>query len=92
MEQIARREVKTRKPHRCFGCGTLYPHGTDMSVVVESEKGRAESTYWCEVCEEVMSRTFEYGDTCSPGDLYAGDPAYWREVKREIEAQKGRED
>ena len=93
MEQIAKRKVKTRKPHRCFGCGTMYPHGTTMSVVVESQRGKAESTYWCEVCVKVISRTFDdVEDTFYPGDVYAGDPAYWKEVKQKIEAQKGRED
>lgn len=87
MADILRWETrKIRKPHRCFGCGKVYPPGTQMANAAYADDGSVDSCYWCETCEEYMHRYFEYGDETGPGEIYANDPEQWERLKAELEA------
>lgn len=83
--------IITRKPHRCFGCNEVYPGGTGMKRESVKDGNTVFTAYLCETCEEVIARTFEYGDEFGQGDLYDGDSDYWNEVNRELQAAKGGE-
>lgn len=88
MSEILHWEQRTtRKPHRCFGCGKVYPAGSKMIHAAYTDGGRADSCYWCETCNEYMNRFFEYGDEVGPGEIYDNDPEGWDALKAEMEAQ-----
>ncbi len=53
------KEVKIRKPRKCWGCGTFFDIGRLMKCVVCVENGDFSTTYWCEVCDAYLS---ENGD------------------------------
>lgn len=46
--------VVTRKPHKCFGCITVFPKGTEMQYQfsVHSNKYDGGSAYLCMKCLE----------------------------------------
>ena len=62
MTVIDQATVRTRKPHRCWGCGRLYGPGTDMRTTVTADGGRLTRAYWCPICMTVMA-------TWTPADL-----------------------
>jgi hypothetical protein len=43
--------VITRVPHRCWGCGDLYPPRSRMTEAVSVDMGKIGSTYWCDRCD-----------------------------------------
>ena len=77
--------VKTRKPHRCWGCGKSYPARTEMISAAYADGGTVFGCYWCETCEEYIHQHFESGDECGYGDIYANDPEGWEALKKETE-------
>ena len=62
MDIISSKTVKTRKPHKCWGCCKEYPAGTKMEVVVSVDGGRIASVYWCDECKR-LSTQLPYWDT-----------------------------
>lgn len=87
MSDILRwQERKTRKPHKCFGCGKEYPAGSKMVNAAYVDGGSVFSDYLCPVCEEYMRRNFEPGDETGYGEIYGGDPDGWNALKAEMEA------
>ena len=83
---VSAKEVTTRKPHVCWGCGLKYPPGTRMGAVT-AVYDAIETTYWCPVCQEYWDR-HEYGDEVMFGGLRRGDPEGWEAIRQELE-QKG---
>ena len=59
-EQIAAKQVKTRKEHRCFGCLTKFPAGTSMSAETNVGDGHIYTIYICDGCKEFMSKYHEW--------------------------------
>lgn len=55
---ISAKWVKTRKPHRCFGCAREFPAGSEMRFDVYVDD-RISNAYLCETCIEVIQ---EYGN------------------------------
>jgi hypothetical protein len=78
----------TRKPHRCFGCGKVYPVGSKMIDAAYTDGGRADGCHWCDTCVEYMRRYFESGDETGYGEIYDGDPERWNALKSELESKK----
>jgi len=56
MDQLTLKTVKTRKSHNCWGCAKEYPAGTEMKYSVAVDGGDFSSCYWCDDCEEILSR------------------------------------
>jgi len=85
METIRQNTVKTRKPHHCWGCAEEYPTGTTMDVVVSKDMGKLESTYFCDICESVLSHwnSSERSDGIGYGELKENDPR-WEDTKNEL--------
>lgn len=82
METLRQSTVKTRKEHDCWGCAEKFPAGTKMSVVVSKDIEKLESTYWCDICEQVLSTwdSTYLQDGIGFGELKDNDP-YWKELK-----------
>ena len=76
--------VKTRKPHKCFGCGKTHPAKTKMVSAAYAEDGSVFGCYWCDVCVEYMHKYFESGDETGEGELFNSDPVLWEEVKESM--------
>ena len=77
--------VKTRKPHKCWGCGKAYPAGSELTHAAYADGGTVYDCYWCPTCEEYMHRYFESGDECSEGKIYENDAEGWEKLKSEME-------
>lgn len=86
MSDILRwQKIKTRKPHICFGCGQKYPAGTMMTSAAYADSGTVDGCYWCQTCEEYMSRYFEFGDETGYGEIRSNDREGWEALKKELE-------
>ena len=85
---ISEKRVKTRKPHRCFGCAKEYPKGSWMCRFSVADCGTVWASYKCEVCEEYEVRFLSDGDFYGYGDFYDNDPEGWEEVRQEILKEK----
>lgn len=89
MSDILRwKEVKTRKPHRCWGCNHEYPAGSTMVSAAYADGGTAVSAYWCPVCQEYMHRYSRYGEEACQGEIYSNDPEAWQKIREEINGQQ----
>lgn len=51
---ISVKNVKTRKPHRCFGCQRSVPIGTTIQRSVNAEDGQIYNIYMCDICVDAM--------------------------------------
>lgn len=78
------KEVKTRKPHKCFGCAKEYPEKSKMVYSSYADGGTVQSSYLCLVCVEYMHRYFESGDETSYGEIYSNDCEGWEKIKKEL--------
>ena len=56
MNIIGSKIVKTRKPHKCWGCCKEFSAGTRMEVVVSVDGGHMIRAYWCEECKRVSNQ------------------------------------
>lgn len=54
------KEVKIRKPHKCWGCGRLFPTGTLMESNVSTDEGKIFTTYFCETCQNVVDKAADW--------------------------------
>ncbi len=69
MDIVSSQKVKIRKQHNCWGCTKLFMPKTELQLVKCSEDGRIYSVYWCEFCQSVLTKRFEYYDTFAYGEL-----------------------
>ncbi|MBE3039691.1 MAG: hypothetical protein IMZ62_12885 [Chloroflexi bacterium] len=60
MDLLIHKKVKTRKPHKCWGCRRQYPAGATLTVCVQADGGTILRTYWCPVCQSIISGMDEY--------------------------------
>lgn len=69
----------------CPRCGEEYEKGSTMKYVVSVDQGDISSSYWCEVCEEVLStwKSWEMQDGIGLGELKDNDPN-WEKTKNEM--------
>ncbi|MDP2692797.1 MAG: hypothetical protein Q8O88_04125 [bacterium] len=69
MTQIYSKDVKTRKPHRCFACLRTFPEGTKMNYQTNVYDGDLYSLYTCETCIDIMalSNRDDYGEGFEEG-------------------------
>ena len=80
--------VKTRKPHRCWGCARPFPAGSELQSTTAVFDNAIATTYWCEVCFEYMRGrpAGDFDDGISEGELKDCDPEGWADVKRRRDA------
>jgi hypothetical protein len=60
--------VKTRKPHKCWGCGDNLPVGQLATSCTSFEDG-VMTTYWCYVCDSYWKEHMDDSDGINEGDL-----------------------
>jgi hypothetical protein len=58
--------VKTRKPHRCWGCTIEIPAGSLVDSQTFEDMGTITTAYFCDTCSEMLS---ECDDGCCYGDM-----------------------
>jgi len=80
--------VKTRKPHRCYGCLRRFPAGAQLNRVTGTDGGQAWSAYWCKVCDTIFQESGLHGDDICAGEMKTGDPDAWEGVRRRVEAMR----
>ena len=44
---LSQKDVKTRKEHKCFGCGRKFEKGSILSRVTSVDGGQISTSYWC---------------------------------------------
>ncbi len=85
---IGYKDVITRKPHVCCGCGRTLPTKTAMSVVVTEDCGEIESSYWCKVCERFSAQVdMSDDDTITLGEFRHNEPDVWETIRAEVEGE-----
>jgi hypothetical protein len=68
--------VKTRKPHRCWGCGQKFESGRTMKYVVNVDSGDFSSGYWCLACDRYLDKYgSDYDDGIAFGE-FKGEEHY----------------
>ena len=81
-ETLRYKTVKTRKAHRCFGCGRLFPKGAIMEFSVFADNGTLNNCYLCQTCLDVLDERRDISEFCF-GELM--------EDALELEREKGEE-
>ena len=84
VELIHTKEVKTRKPHRCFACSELFPAGTKMLLTTNKNEGDIYNLYTCKECEEFMNK---HHDLCYDPFDYSYPEGCVREARLELKEE-----
>lgn len=66
MDVLKNEDIKTRKPHQCFGCLKTIPKGSIAHVQVNNDGGTLNSIYTHPACEKIireMAIDMHYDDT-----------------------------
>lgn len=72
-EVLTDKQVKTRKPHKCWGCLKKFPSGTTMRVVVSVDRDGINQFYFCQHCDNHSEKwSIEDWESTFPGDI-----GYW---------------
>lgn len=74
---MSHKEVKIRKPHKCYGCCRIFTPGDQMIYWAGITDGTWVSGYRCRTCDEIMGlidhndEGYGFGfalDGCDPGE------------------------
>lgn len=78
--------VKTRKQHRCWGCGETYPSGSEMTYSSSVDGDCWMHAYWCRICRALMVSLdyWETEDGFGPKELKAMYPEEWEKFKNKF--------
>lgn len=85
MDILTNKVVKTRKPHRCWGCANLYESGTKMRYTTSVDAGEISSAYWCKTCDKLIDQTYDYFDLqdgIDIGSVRDGDVQAWESINK----------
>lgn len=66
---IAHKYVKTRKPHKCFGCAREFPKGSVLNREAVEDGGTVFTAYMCSDCEDYLNSGDYTGEEFCFGDL-----------------------
>jgi len=69
MNCITQKKVRTRKPHRCWGCCVPIPAGTLTEITVGADMDGISTAYWCDTCVEIMADMYDPESGLDYGDL-----------------------
>ena len=84
MIQLDFKTVKTRKPHKCWGCEETYPIGTEMECITSKDGGEFITAYWCKICQAVIVDTDLNGEEFAQGEIKKEMPEEWESARKEI--------
>lgn len=76
---LKRKEVKTRKVHRCWGCWHPFPAGSSLLYEVYADSGEIVTSYTCSHCEDWMTKNTQDWDLDDWECLMRGDIGYWKD-------------
>ena len=78
--------IKTRKPHKCWGCAREFPSGSTLEVNECVDNGDFHRAYWCETCRTVIDEwSYPENEEVSMGDVKDCDSDYWETTRAEVE-------
>lgn len=79
MDQTWVKKVKTRKPHKCWGCGEMIEAGSRVEYVTNVDAGQFMHSYWCNVCQKVVDglEYWEREDGFGFTDIKNNYPEQW---------------
>ena len=66
---IAHKYVKTRVPHKCFGCAREFPKGSILNREAVEDGGTVFTAYMCSDCEDYLHSGDYTGEEFCFGDL-----------------------
>lgn len=69
---ICSKNVKTRKPHVCFGCAREFPKGNILLREAIEDGGSVFTAYLCKSCEAYVQKHLHPFDEFGFGDLRDG--------------------
>ncbi len=77
MDIVSDKKVKTRKPHKCWGCAEDIPVGRTVTCVTSVDGGEIATVYWCDRCEKFLTTIDHEEDGWGFGELknYEGYPS-----------------
>lgn len=81
MITLKHKEVRIRKPRKCFTCGDKYEPGDKMIYCVGVFDGDFGYEYYCPCCDVYIDKHTEPGDSWGEGD-FRGEKHY-EEFKKE---------
>jgi len=82
------KNVKVRKPHKCYGCLNTIEKGQLAKYVTNADGGTFLNSYWCKVCEAVIQKYDLYDsndDGFDMGEIIENMPEEWEEMRKEME-------
>lgn len=79
------KRVKTRKPHRCWGCDRTIPAGSKMSLVEQVDGDGFMRTYCCATCDTYVIENDMMGEEIMQGELRTEDPQAWEATRVSVE-------
>ena len=56
MNIVSDKKVKTRKPHKCWGCMEDIPTGATVQAVTSVDGGKIATVYWCDRCADFITK------------------------------------
>jgi len=83
IENIRSKLIKTRKQHKCFGCGDVIQSNSDniLCYTIVSD-GEIYNTYMCQHCQKYYNENCKTcKNTCFDGEGYAENYIYDCEKK-----------
>ena len=60
MNIVSEKKVKTRVPHKCWGCTKDIPIGTLTQRVTSIDGSSMATVYWCDICQDFMDTLDSY--------------------------------
>ena len=78
MGVIAFKKVKTRKPHKCWGCMIDIPIGIEVNRTTNIDGGNIGTAYWCPDCDNLWNKLSIYEQ--SGGFCYGEFIEYCRDM------------
>lgn len=85
---IKHKTVKTKKDHKCFGCGRKFEKGSILTSVTSVDGGEISTNYWCDVCNEYWDKFMDSEDLIYFGDLKANDFEEWESIRVKLEGRE----
>lgn len=77
--------VKTRKPHKCWGCTEQFEKGVKLRYQVSVDNGEFDRAYFCKVCEVTIRESYEELIDCGIGFGDVKDYFGWDENLQAVE-------
>lgn len=71
---LQNKQVKTRKPHKCYGCQKEFPPQSQMRLITAIGDDKPQVAYYCQHCDNYSKNwTIDDWESTMPGDI-----GYWK--------------